>query len=828
MQQDEEQAIKIRERHRDIFNSTTQKYQGRVLQYYGDGTLSIFNSAIDAVKCGIDMQLAYQLDPKIPVRVGIHTGDIIFSEEDIIGDGVNVASRIESLAVAGSVFISDKVYDEIKNQKSIQTQTIGTFELKNVERPVNVFAISNEGLVVPEVRAAKQLTGTFWAEVQRRGVIRAAVAYIVVALLLILLFMQAQDWVTFPDWSLTALVAALIVGFPVALYMAWNYERSPEGFVRTTSKESWQNPYTGGQRKPLTSNFIIAGLVLVILVMYVYPRYLSSKESDIGAGKEVILDDKSIAVIPFKNLSADEENQYFADGQTEAILNHLAKIADLRVISRTTMMSYSRTAKSIPQIAKELGVRYVLEGSVQKVGQKVRINAQLIDSGLDKHLWSDNFDRDLTDIFSIQTEIAKSVAQELQATITSIEQAALESIPTTDLTAYDFYLKGQDYLFRSRQQEDYRYAMQMFERAVAIDENFTLAWVGLASASRWIYWFHQDRTKEHLEKTKHYLDKAIALDSELLEVQIETGSYYYHCELDYPKALQILNKLKSDYPKNDQLHLWTGAIYRRMGEFEQSLDHLNQAILLNPTSWNHWLDAGGTLTIMRRYTQARSHFENAIDLNPSEGLCYVFLALLHLITGDVEEATALLENNKNIDHPGMYMTRSQSELINRNFEEAISVLKASPYKEWAHQFAYTPSSLQLGLIYYLMSEREFATSYFRDARQYMEEKLVELQDDSGLYSSLGIAYAGLGMTKEALAAGNKALSIMDISVDAWRGFYRELDMAKILVMTGRHNEAIVKLEYLLQQNGYLSVELLKKDPIWDPLREVAAFRELID
>ncbi len=158
MQQDEEQAIKIRERHRDIFNSTTQKYQGRVLQYYGDGTLSIFNSAIDAVKCGIDMQLAYQLDPKIPVRVGIHTGDIIFSEEDIIGDGVNVASRIESLAVAGSVFISDKVYDEIKNQKSIKTSRLKTFKLKNVEKPIEVYAISNEGLIVPKLEDIKGKT----------------------------------------------------------------------------------------------------------------------------------------------------------------------------------------------------------------------------------------------------------------------------------------------------------------------------------------------------------------------------------------------------------------------------------------------------------------------------------------------------------------------------------------------------------------------------------------------------------------------------------------------------------------------------------------------
>jgi len=189
-------------------------------------------------------------------------------------------------------------------------------------------------------------------------------------------------------------------------------------------------------------------------------------------GEQVL--DKSIAVTPFKNLSADEENQYFADGQMEAILNHLTKIADLRVISRTTMMGYSGTTKSVPEIAKELGVRYVLEGSVQKSGQKVRINVQLIDSDADEHLWAENYDRDLTDIFAIQTEIAKSVAEELRATITSREQTIIESVPTSDLMAYDYYLKGLDYFYRSYAEEDFRYATQMFERAVQFHFNEVL------------------------------------------------------------------------------------------------------------------------------------------------------------------------------------------------------------------------------------------------------------------------------------------------------------------------------------------------------------------
>jgi len=357
----------------------------------------------------------------------------------------------------------------------------------------------------------------------------------------------------------------------------------PETSFLDSTEVTQARPSTRKALNQMKLAMIAIGALVIFGIGYMFYNN-SLNTGNIATIRSQVLD-KSIAVIPFENLSADEENQYFADGQTEAILNHLTKIADLRVISRTTMMGYSGTTKSTPTIAKELGVQYVLVGSVQKFGQKVRINAQLIDSNTDKHLWSDNFDRDLIDIFSIQTEIAKNVAQELQATITSREQAVLESVPTTNLTSYDFYLKGEDYLWRSYQEEDFRFAIQMFERAVEIDLNFVLAWVGLASASRAIYWFRQDRSKEHLAQTKEYLDKAIALNPDLMEVQLETGRYYYHCQLNYSRALEIFEKLKSDYPKNDQLYFWTGLVYRRRGQFEKAFEYMERAVSLNPSSW---------------------------------------------------------------------------------------------------------------------------------------------------------------------------------------------------------------------------------------------------
>jgi tetratricopeptide (TPR) repeat protein len=242
----------------------------------------------------------------------------------------------------------------------------------------------------------------------------------------------------------------------------------------------------------------------------------------------------------------------------------------------------------------------------------------------------------------------------------------------------------------------------------------------------------------------------------------------------------------------------------------------------------YWSHAGETLILLGWYAQAEEYLKTAIDLNPSGGGGQINLALLYLIIGDVDKARVLLINNQNIDEPWMYVLRSQVELMDRNYLEAISILGSSPYQEMADQFAYTPKSLQLGLIYYMRNDQELANTNFHKALKDLEFKLNTLPDDARLYSSLGIVYAGLGMKKKALASGIKGLSIMNISVDAWIGFYRELDMARILIMIGEYDEAIAKLEFLLQQNGDLSVELLKRDPFWDPLRELNAFKVLIE
>ncbi len=273
----------VKEKYRQIFETLILKFSGTNLQHYRGGTLSLFDSAIDAVHCAIDMQQSFSQDPKIPVRIGIHSGDIIFDQEEVIGDGVNVASRIESLAVGGSILVSDKVYDEIKNQKSIQTQTIGTYKLKNVDRPVEIYGISNQGLVIPspeEIPGKRIKTGPIGSGLFKRGLGRVAIYGLIILMIL-------------------------------------------AGGIFPLVQKPWEEA-----------------------------KYL----------------EKSIAVLPLVNLSQDVEQEYFSDGITEDIISQLSNIGELRVISRTSSMMYKNTTKSTREIARELEVAHILEGSVRKYG----------------------------------------------------------------------------------------------------------------------------------------------------------------------------------------------------------------------------------------------------------------------------------------------------------------------------------------------------------------------------------------------------------------------------------------------------------------------------
>jgi len=488
MQRDELKAIAYRERHREVFDNTTKKYKGRILQYYGDGTLSSFPSAIDAVQCALDMQVSFtQNEPKIPIRIGIHSGDIIATSEEIIGDGVNVAARIESLAKVGTVYISDKVYDEIKNQTEFVTATRGVHKLKNVSRPIEVYAVSNKVL------------GPLKEELTPE---------------------QAQS--------------------------------NGSAFLK----------------------YIVYAFIACMTCILIY--YLNAK-------KTISTDlDKSIAVLPFKNESNDSTNAYFVNGLMESTLSKLQKINDLRVISRTTSEKYRQSRKSIPEIADELAVNYLIEGSGQKAGQFVLLNIQLIEADNDKPIWSEQYKRKFEDIFDLQNEIAQEISIAIKAMVTPQELENIRKKPTENLQAYDYYLQALDPYY-SRTLEGLNEAILLFKKAIAQDEQFALAYANIAISYYFLDLFQ--REKQYTQEINRYSDKALLYDSKS-DICLIAKALYYIENKEYQLALPHLNKAVEYNPNS-------APAYRMLADFYAYYEPNTKKYLLNALRGIQ-LDGAGT------------------------------------------------------------------------------------------------------------------------------------------------------------------------------------------------------------------------------------------
>jgi TolB-like protein len=561
MQENEEKAIQVRDKHRRIFNSITEKHKGRVLQYYGDGTLSIFDSAIDAVECGIEMQLEFQKDPVIPVRVGIHEGDILLSEEEIIGDGVNIASRIESLAVSGSVFISDKIYDDIKNQKSITTKRMGSFVLKNVKNPVDVYAISNDGLMVP-------------SKDQIKGKVKE----------------------TIEDQSITKSI-----------------------------NRSYLRKYQ------------IPGILSLILVITAILFYMN--EGFKGVGSDVTID-RSIAIIPFVNLSNDKEQDYFSDGISEDILTQISNIGDLRVISRSSVMRYKNTKMPSQEIAKELGVNHILEGSVRKYGDKMRIAVQLIDIKSDKLLWARTFDhRKVDDVFVIQSQVSKEVAKALKAELTLQEEEDINKKPTENIEAYELYLQGL-YHLRSGSMEGLKKSYPLLQQAIDLDSEFAEAYAGIADYYINLGAWRGDLTPELASnEAMPYVMRALELDPNLKNARNQLGTIKWWFEWDFAGAEKEYIKGKS--PGN-QGHYY-GFFLMLMGRFSEAEEHFVKSHQLNPMDVYDRTHRGVIQYYLNNHERSIEILKEGIDLFPNALTGYHKLGKIYLNVGNYREAIKILE-----------------------------------------------------------------------------------------------------------------------------------------------------------------------------------------
>jgi TolB-like protein/Tfp pilus assembly protein PilF len=446
----------------------------------------------------------------------------------------------------------------------------------------------------------------FFAELKRRNVYKVAIAYGVVSWLLIQVATQVFPFFEIPNWTVRLVVLLMAIGFPIALIIAWAFELTPEGLRRTEAADA--APVRRSAKRVWIYVVIIAGAISVGL--FFLGRYTSSKQNE-GAD----LPAKSIAVLPFENLSRDPDNAYFTEGIQDEILTRLAKIADLKVISRTSTQRFKSSPDNLPVIAKQLGVANILQGSVQKSADQVRVTVQLINAMTDTHLWAESYDRKLTDIFVVESDIARTIADTLKARLTGAEEQAIARRPTEVPEAYELYLKGR-FFWNKRTGTDLQMAIQYFNQAIAKDPRYALAYAGLADAYVLLPPYGAASSSDSFPRAEAAAKKALELDDTLAEAHASLGQILLFYHLDFEGSTREFERAIALNPNYATGHQWYGLALMCLGEFDRAIGELKRALQLDPLSLIINADLGVSFLTARRYDDAIAQLRKTIEMDP--------------------------------------------------------------------------------------------------------------------------------------------------------------------------------------------------------------------
>ena len=526
---------------------------------------------------------------------------------------------------------------------------------------------------------------------------------------------------------------------------------------------------------------------------------------------------QSIAVLPLENLSPDPDNAFFAAGVHEELLTRLAQIRALKVISRTSVLEYVDRPKNIRHIAKELGVSSILEGTVRRAGEEVRISVQLIDAESDQHIWAETYDRELTaqSLFAIQSDIATSIVGALQVTLLPHETARLAEIPTQSTRAYDFYLIGNDYFKGPDDPRTLPLALQMYERALDEDPEFALAHAAVSHAHSRFHWVGLDRTDARLELAKAAFERAFELAPGLPEAHLAAGQYYYRGFGDYARALDEYTIAERGMSKSAELAMARAEAYRRFGNLQKSLAHWEEAMSLDPRNALPVFQAGVTALMQRDYERADQYTKRGFELRPDETLYMDLVPLCR--DGDVSCIAA----------SGTYGWLRA--IYKRDFDAQLTHLAQWAEPALTTQWFHLPKASVYGLTYRLVGDSELARSNFEAARVQIQQALAANANDSFLQIAMGEALAGVGESRAAVRLAEQAMALRPTSADAMIGPAIQLDaVLRVFLPAGDYARAIEELDAYLKAPGVWSIEGLLPDPRLDPIRDDPRFQELIN
>ena len=547
--------------------------------------------------------------------------------------------------------------------------------------------------------------------------------------------------------------------------------------------------------------------------------------------------EKSIAVLPFENLSEDKGNAYFAEGIQNEILTRLSKIADLKVISRTSTQHYKSAPENLPEVARQLGVAHILEGSVQKSGDTVRVNVQLIKAANDSHLWADTFDRRLTDILSLESEMAKAIAEQLRAKLTGQEEQVIAAKPTDNTEAYDAYLHGRAFaggppLDKSTVEG----AIHSYQEAVKLDPNFGLAWARLSSAQSSSYWLGHDPSPARLAAAKDSADRAFALDPNLAETHLALGYYRYYGQRDFTGGLAEFQQAEKSLPNDVDVVEAIAFIQRRLGHWDEAIAGLHRVIELDPRNINAYNVLAVTYSALRRFPEALAMVDRILALEPTNTDALGLKAYVFCATGDLQAVEPLLANPGTEPQApgGRWPVRGVQALFQRRYAAAIEMFSNAVSAKTKRGEPSDDNKFLLGLSQQRAGDVAAARATYEKAAQDIQRELEKVapgsKTEAQLHSGLGLAYAGLGEAASAIAEGQKAMAMDPSSKDSMDGPAQEAGMAQIYALLGDADHAIPILKRL-QQMPYawaITPALLRLDPGWDPIRNDPRFQKLCE
>ena len=695
---------------------------------------------------------------------------------------------------------------------------------------------------------------SLFAELRRRNVIRMAGLYLVAAWVIVQVAETVLPTFEVPAWVLRAIIIVIALGFFPALIFAWVFELTPEGLKRDAEVDRSRSiaSRTGQRMNVMIGVLLVLALTYLVLDRFVLAPSRSAVPQVAGPASETTdatpvaakaaspIAAKSIAVLPFENLSADRDNDYFASGMQDMILTKLVGIGDLKVISRTSTQKYTSRPDNLRTVAQELGVATILEGSVQKSGNAVLINVQLIDAASDSHLWAEAYQRTLDNLFGVEGEVAQKIADALKAKLTSAESLSVARVATRNPAAYDAFLKAEYQYEQARESwntEDYRNAEAGYREAIALDPDYALAYARLAYGMLTRHWFSTGLSDEEMASAKAAIERALALEPDLPEAHLAQGFYDYWGFRRYDAATVQFERTLALAPNNVQAINGLGYIARRTGKVEQALDYFEKALTLSPREAETTSSLGETYAMLRRYAKADQYLSRALAIAPDDANSKDLLLQVRLFgSGDSTAAREILRQPPDWRFDAMrrwggdvYFVvnpRVYPDLMDRRFDAAVRAWDAAPVVTDEDRLAARVARVVIRIV---AGDAAPPVAECRELDAQVRDGLRSQPESLGLLQLASWIDVCLGRRAEAVATAEKAVALLPLSKDGYFGTNQLSGLAQIAAHAGATDRALEVIRQLLTMPAgtLMSIGRLERDPVWDPLRQDPRFQALL-